>query len=398
MPSIFYINTGSVETIIVSSSMVATPTATIDLSAASYVSGSFQGSGINLTQITASYIAPDSTTSASYALSASYAPSEAGTALTTGSQYPITASHALNADNAVSSSYALDALSASYAPSEPASALTTGSTYPITSSWAELATSASHALVADNAGTTLTTGSQYPITASHALNADNTISSSHALVADNAGTTLTTGSLYPITASHALNSDSTISSSYALSASYAPSEAGTALTTGSLYPITASWAITSSNAVSASWAPGGSGVTDGGSYNISASFASSSLSASWVAPVNTFSRGGSFVDWGGIGGSSAANQVFPVWRAPFNCSATALYATHDGVGSLATVNARKNFTSLLLTGSAPSNSGSWAGYTSLQNNSFVAGDTLEVNLVSSSNEPIVVSIQVDFTR
>lgn len=139
-----------------------------------------------------------------------------------------------------------------------------------------------------------------------------------------------------------------------------------------------------------------------GSLFVSQGFTGSVLgTCSYVIPMNTFSRGGSFVDWGGLGGSAAGSNYLPVWRAPFNCTANVIYATHRsstaGVAT-ATINARKNFTSLMLTASAPSNSGSWASYTSLQNNTFVMGDTLEILLISSSNYPEVVSIQVDFIR
>jgi hypothetical protein len=91
-------------------------------------------------------------------------------------------------------------------------------------------------------------------------------------------------------------------SSYALSASWAPSNGG--VTPGGSYNISASWASssisasyapgstpatytsslfgTASWAISASWSPAGGGVNPGGSYNISASWASSSLSASYI--------------------------------------------------------------------------------------------------------------------
>lgn len=70
-------------------------------------------------------------------------------ALTTGSTYPITASWAINA---LSSSFATTALSASYAPGGGGTSLTTGSTYPITASWSNNALTASYALVAGSGG------------------------------------------------------------------------------------------------------------------------------------------------------------------------------------------------------------------------------------------------------
>ena len=145
--------------------------------------------------------------------------SGAGTAIFTGSTYPITASRAITA------SYALNATGGT-------TTLYTGSTYPITASWA---VSSSYALYALSGGTQLYTGSTYPITASWA------VSSSYALYAlSGGGTQLYTGSTYPITASWA------VSSSYAL---YALSGGGTQLYTGSKYPITSSWGITASYAL-----------------------------------------------------------------------------------------------------------------------------------------------------
>ena len=70
-------------------------------------------------------------------------------ALTTGSTYPITASWAINA---LSSSFATTALSASYAPGGGGTSLITGSTYPITASWSNNALTASYALVAGSGG------------------------------------------------------------------------------------------------------------------------------------------------------------------------------------------------------------------------------------------------------
>ena len=164
--------------------------------------------------------------SSSYALTASYALNggSGGTTLTTGSTYPITASWSNNSltasyygGNVTSASYAL---SASFAPTNT-NITASWSNNSLTSSYINLAqsasyyggsvTSASYSLTASYAlsggGTTLTTGSTYPITASWS---NNSISSSYAL---NGGTTLTTGSVYPITSSWSNNSTT---ASYAL--------------------------------------------------------------------------------------------------------------------------------------------------------------------------------------
>ena len=142
------------------------------------------------------------TTSASYALSASYAPG-----LTTGSTYPITSSWATNA---ISSSFATTSTTATSATSANSA---TSASFATTSSFSSNSTSAS-----------------YSLSSSYSVNSNISVSSSFAS-----------------TASYNLNS---ISSSYALSASYAPG-GGTSLTTGSTYPITSSW---SNNAITASYA------------------------------------------------------------------------------------------------------------------------------------------------
>jgi hypothetical protein len=125
--------------------------------------------------------------------------------------------------------------------------------------------------------------------------------------------------------------------------------------------------------------------------------ASFSISASYVQPLNVFSRGGAFTDANGLAGNSATNQILPLWVAPFDCTLTALKTTFVS-GSGATVNARKNFTNAILTASAPSTNGSWASYTSFATSSITAGDSVAIFMVSSSGNPVAVVIQLDFTR
>jgi len=104
----YAINTGSFDLLIVSSSMVVSGGADINLSAATQVSGTFVGIGRSLTQVTASFIEAGSNTTSSFAVTSSHAINA------------LTASHALNALtsshalNALTSSHALNALSASF--------------------------------------------------------------------------------------------------------------------------------------------------------------------------------------------------------------------------------------------------------------------------------------------
>ena len=127
----------------------------------------------------------------------------------------------------------------------------------------------------------------------------NTLSNSLAVVDSNGNVTASIfgSSSFAISSSFATTSSFAITSSYGVSASFSTTSS---FAQNAMYAISASWASsslsssyltgsatasvfgTSSWAVSASWAPGGGGVTPGGSYNISASWASQSLSASWA--------------------------------------------------------------------------------------------------------------------
>ena len=140
-----------------------------------------------------------SSVTASYALTASFVPSD------------------ITVDDATSSSYALS------------------SSYAVSSSLAEDATSASYAVSASNV-----VSASYALSASHAGDADDAISSSYALTAsfvpsditvdDATSASYALSSSYAVSSSHALNAndatsasyaDDSISSSYALTASYA---------------------------------------------------------------------------------------------------------------------------------------------------------------------------------
>lgn len=125
--------------------------------------------------------------------------------------------------------------------------LTTGSTYPITASWAEkatTATSATTATTATNAGTASVVriegnegDTDYRVLFGDDSTDDVTKVYEFSSLTFNPSTGVLTAPTFAGTASQAI------------SASYAPSVAGgTSLTTGSTYPITASWALNSNTA------------------------------------------------------------------------------------------------------------------------------------------------------
>jgi len=153
------------------------------------------------------------------------------------------------------------AISASWAPDRM---VESGSTYPITSSWAINSIDAISAISASWASASLSS--------SHALNADNVISASHALDADNA-----------ISAAYALNTDSAVSASWAsasLSSSYSLTASYIVPTTVT-QQITSSWSINSVSSVSASFASSSISASYAlsSSYVMSSSYAVSSSHA-----------------------------------------------------------------------------------------------------------------------
>jgi hypothetical protein len=121
--------------------------------------------------------------------------------------------------------------------------------------------------------------------------------------------------------------------------------------------------------------------------------------ASYIPSI--LSRGGTFSDLDGINLNLGVSQSIAIWRAPYVCSVSAVYSTivgYPGLVSAATATVRKNFLGTMLTSSVIPLSGSWGVFTAISQSSFVAGDTLEVMLISSSNYPLAVTIQVDFTK
>ena len=102
-----------------------------------------------------------------------------------------------------------------------------------------------------------------------------------------------------------------------------------------------------------------------------------------------FSRGGTLVY-----PTEAINII--VWRAPFACTVRAVKGYRvDGTG--ATVNARRNGVSNHLASHLSLTSANeWMDGGTVQNTAYVAGDRLEIMIVSITGSPTQVAVQVDF--
>lgn len=135
-----------------------------------------------------------------------------------------------------------------------------------------------------------------------------------------------------------------------------------------------------------------------------ASFALNADTASYAltTPSSIFSRGGTLYN-----GSYIPNVLtwITVWRAPFNCTASALNfnaSTNAGFVASASVNARKNGASNLLTASGYPITASSAyvtlGPSFFTNQNFSTGDELEVGFIGTTGSVQQINIQVDFTK
>lgn len=104
-----------------------------------------------------------------------------------------------------------------------------------------------------------------------------------------------------------------------------------------------------------------------------------------------FSRGGTVL-------TPAAAINIIVWRAPFACTVTNVRGYRVG-GTGATINARRNGASNHL-GSALSltSADTWTDGGAVSNTAYVAGDKLEIMLVTLTGSPTQVAVQVDYTR
>ncbi len=111
----------------------------------------------------------------------------------------------------------------------------------------------------------------------------------------------------------------------------------------------------------------------------------------FVPALPPFARGGTMVNTNGIG--AAINVV--AWQAPFPCMVIGLRAYRVG-GTGATVNARKNGTSNHLASALSLTSAdTWMVAGTVQNQTYAAGDKLEIMIVSVTGSPTQVAIQVD---
>jgi hypothetical protein len=195
------------------------------------------------------------------------------------------------ADNVTSASYALTASFALNGGSGGGTTLTTGSTYPITSSWANNVTSASYVLTASYAlnfpstssitGQTFTsdgTTVNYTLTQS-VLNEDQILVVTDGVMQMRTGSYTVSGTTLTLT--NAIESGSKIDVRYLIGNINTGGSGGTTLTTGSTYPITSSW---SNNSITASFALNGGGttLTTGSSYPITSSWSNNSITSSYA--------------------------------------------------------------------------------------------------------------------
>lgn len=177
-----------------------------------------------------------------------------------------------------------------------------------------------------------------------------------------------------------------------LTITFPVSQSGYALISNGTILQNASTVVSASYALSASYAPGA--LVDGATYNITASWAVSAATASFLA--GTFTRGATIADVT-LGISTTGSYI--VWRAPFTARVSALSGYAVG-GTAAQVNARKSGSggysyhtgsNLLL-----SVASKWIVANSVTNTDYAVGDTLEIMVSGSGEKQIAVS--VDFIR
>ena len=109
-----------------------------------------------------------------------------------------------------------------------------------------------------------------------------------------------------------------------------------------------------------------------------------------VSSPLTFTKGGTVLN------PTAINVI--IWRAPFSCTVTAVKGYRVG-GTGATINARKNGVSNHLASNLSLTSAdTWMDGGAVQNTAYVAGDKLEIMVVTVTGSPTQVEIQVDFTK
>ena len=109
-----------------------------------------------------------------------------------------------------------------------------------------------------------------------------------------------------------------------------------------------------------------------------------------VGGIEIISRGGTV-----ISPTGAINVI--VWRAPFSCTVTNVRGYRVG-GTGATINARLNGVSDHLAAALSLTSAdTWMDGGAVQNTAYVAGDKLEIMIVTVAGTPTQVAVQIDFT-
>ena len=106
------------------------------------------------------------------------------------------------------------------------------------------------------------------------------------------------------------------------------------------------------------------------------------------------SRGGTLYDGSGI--TAGANII--VWRAPYAATVTNVRGFRVG-GSGATVNARLNGAATFLSSDlSVTSTDDWLDGGAVQNTAIVAGDEIEMQVVTVTGDPTQVAVQIDMTR
>src|SRR3990172_9495096 len=99
---------------------------------------------------------------------------------------------------------------------------------------------------------------------------------------------------------------------------------------------------------------------------------------------------------GGVFLAPTGASTAVAWRAPFTCTVTNVRGYRVG-GTGATINAKKNGSAHLAGDLSLTSADTWMDGGAVQNQNYVAGDSLELALVSVAGNPTEVSIQVDFS-
>lgn len=115
-----------------------------------------------------------------------------------------------------------------------------------------------------------------------------------------------------------------------------------------------------------------------------------------------FSKGVTFFDPAGISGTASLSQSVIAWRAPFACTASAIYGWKSGgtLTSTASVQIKKNTLPILTSSLFVTQSSAWVskGAAALQNQNFSVGDYMEIVLHTASFWVTQVGVQIDLIR